>query len=39
MIQNYFYSVILLVFLFSVSLSAQDTKQQPKLQENQLLRV
>jgi hypothetical protein len=37
MTQNYFYSTILLVFLFSVSLSAQDIKQQPKLQETSII--
>jgi hypothetical protein len=37
MTQNYFYSAILLVFLFSVSLSAQDIKQQPKLQETSII--
>jgi hypothetical protein len=31
--KNYFYSAILLVFFFSLSLSAQETKQQQKLQE------
>jgi hypothetical protein len=28
MAQNYFYNAVLLFFLFSMSLSAQDTKQQ-----------
>ena len=34
MTKNYFYTSILLVFLFSLSLSAQETKQQPRPQEN-----
>ena len=33
MAKNYFYSIILLVFLFTISASAQDNKQQPKTQE------
>ena len=33
MAKNYFYIITLLVFFFTVSLSAQDIKQQPKLQE------
>ncbi|WP_348813200.1 T9SS type A sorting domain-containing protein [Flavobacterium maritimum] len=33
MIKNYSYITILLVFFFSLSLSAQEVKQQPKLQE------
>ena len=33
MAKNYFYTLILLVFLFSASTYAQDNKQQPKLQE------
>lgn len=33
MAKNYFYIAILLVFFFSLNLSAQETKQQPKLQE------
>ena len=33
MAKNYFYSIILLVFLFTLSASAQDNKQQPKTQE------
>jgi hypothetical protein len=33
MAKNYFYSVTLLVFLFSMSANAQDIKQQPKTQE------
>jgi hypothetical protein len=37
MAQNYFYNAILLFFLFSVSLSAQDTKQQTKLQDTSLI--
>jgi Secretion system C-terminal sorting domain len=34
MAKNYFYSTILLVFLFSVRLSAQEAKQIPRLQES-----
>ncbi len=34
MVKNYFYTTLLLVLLFSVGVSAQDVKQQPKLQEN-----
>ena len=34
MTKNYFYTSILLVFLFSLSLSAQETKQQSRPQEN-----
>jgi hypothetical protein len=37
MAKNYFYSTILLVFFFSLSLSAQDVKQQPKLQETSII--
>ena len=33
MAKNYFYSIILLVFLISVSASAQESKPQPKTQE------
>jgi hypothetical protein len=33
MAKNYFYITILLVFFFSMSLSAQENKQQPKTQE------
>ena len=33
MVKNYSYITILLVFFFSLSLSAQEVKQQPKLQE------
>ena len=33
MAKNYFYSIILLVFLFSLSANAQENKQQPKTQE------
>jgi hypothetical protein len=33
MTKNYSYITILLVFFFSLSLSAQEVKQQPKLQE------
>ncbi|RTY82632.1 T9SS type A sorting domain-containing protein [Flavobacterium sp. LS1P28] len=34
MAKNYFYTITLLVFLFSLGISAQETKQQPKTQEN-----
>ncbi len=34
MVKNYSYIILLLVLFFSVSVSAQDVKQQPKLQEN-----
>ncbi|MBE0391793.1 T9SS type A sorting domain-containing protein [Flavobacterium sp. PL002] len=34
MAKNYFYSVLLLVFLFSLSSNAQDTKQLPKAQQS-----
>jgi hypothetical protein len=37
MAQNYFYNAVLLFFLFSMSLSAQDTKQQTKLQDTSLI--
>jgi hypothetical protein len=37
MAKNYFYSAILLVFFFSLSLSAQDTRQQPKSQETSVI--
>ncbi|CAM2839709.1 T9SS type A sorting domain-containing protein [Flavobacterium frigoris] len=37
MAKNYFYIATLLVFFFSVSLSAQDAKQQTKLQESSLI--
>lgn len=33
MTKNYFYIATLLVFFFTLSLTAQETKQQPKLQE------
>ena len=33
MAKNYFYSITLLVFLFSMSGSAQEIKQQPRTQE------
>ena len=32
--KNYFYIITLFVLLFSLSLSAQENKQQPKAQEN-----
>lgn len=34
MTKNYFYSTILLVFFFTLSISAQESKQQSKLQES-----
>nr|WP_315209441.1 T9SS type A sorting domain-containing protein [uncultured Flavobacterium sp.] len=37
MAKNYFYSITLLVFLFSMSASAQETKQQPKIQETAVI--
>jgi hypothetical protein len=37
MAKNYFYSAILLVFFFSMGLSAQDIKQQPRLQETSVI--
>jgi hypothetical protein len=37
MAKNYFYSILLLIFFFSVSVSAQDTKQQAKSQETSLI--
>jgi hypothetical protein len=33
MTKNYFYITLLLGFFFTLSISAQETKQQPKLQE------
>lgn len=33
MTKNYFYIALLLVFFFSLNLTAQEIKQQPKLQE------
>ncbi|MBC7747895.1 MAG: T9SS type A sorting domain-containing protein [Methylotenera sp.] len=33
MAKNYFYTITLLVFLFSFGISAQEIKQQPKTQE------
>ena len=37
MAKNYFYIILLLVFFFSVSASAQEAKQQPKLQETTVI--
>jgi len=34
MVKNYFYITLLLVLLFSLGLSAQESKPQPKPQEN-----
>jgi hypothetical protein len=34
MTKNYFYIIILLAFFFSVSATAQEAKQSPKIQEN-----
>jgi hypothetical protein len=34
MVKNYSYIILLLVLFFSVSVSAQEVKQQPKPQEN-----
>jgi hypothetical protein len=33
MAKNYFYIITVLVFLFSLSVTAQETKQQPRAQE------
>ena len=37
MTKNYFYITILLIFFFTVSLLAQETKQQSKLQETTII--
>ena len=37
MAKNYFYSILLLIFFFSVSVSAQDMKQQSKSQETSVI--
>jgi hypothetical protein len=37
MTKNYFYNAILLVFFFCLNLSAQETKQQPRLQETSVI--
>lgn len=37
MAKNYFYITTLLVFFFTLSLSAQETKQQAKLQESTII--
>ncbi len=37
MTKNYFYIATLLVFFFALSLTAQETKQQPKLQETTII--
>jgi hypothetical protein len=37
MAKNYFYSILLLIFFFSMSVSAQDTKQQAKSQETSVI--
>ena len=37
MAKNYFYITLLLVVLFSVSVSAQEAKQQSKLQETSVI--
>ena len=37
MAKNYFYTIILLVFFFSMSTNAQDVKQQPKTQETSVI--
>ncbi|TRX38503.1 T9SS type A sorting domain-containing protein [Flavobacterium sp. ZT3R18] len=34
MTKNYFYITLLLAFFFTLTATAQDTKQQPRLQEN-----
>jgi hypothetical protein len=35
--KNYFYIITLLVFLFSINLSAQESKQQPRTQETSVI--
>ena len=37
MAKNYFYTILLLVFFFSMSTNAQDIKQQPKTQETSVI--
>ena len=37
MAKNYLYSILLLIFFFSVSVSAQDMKQQSKSQETSVI--
>ncbi|WP_369766067.1 T9SS type A sorting domain-containing protein [Flavobacterium sp. WC2429] len=37
MAKNYFYTILLLVFFFSMSTNAQDVKQQPKTQETSVI--
>ncbi len=37
MAKNYFYTTLLLDFLFSMSTNAQETKQQPKTQETAVI--
>jgi len=37
MAKNYFYTIILLVFFFSMSTKAQDIKQQPRPQETSVI--
>lgn len=37
MAKNYFYSILLLVFLFSLGVNAQENKQQPKTQETAVI--
>ncbi len=37
MTKNYFYSTLLLVFLFTARASAQDVKQQPKQQDSSII--
>lgn len=37
MAKNYFYITLLLAFFFTVSVSAQDTKQQPKPQDGTVI--
>jgi hypothetical protein len=37
MVKNYFYITLLLVFFFSVSVSAQDSKQNAKFQETTVI--
>ena len=37
MAKNYFYSILLLVFLLSLGVNAQENKQQPKTQETAVI--
>ncbi|MBC5838427.1 T9SS type A sorting domain-containing protein [Flavobacterium muglaense] len=37
MAKNYFYTILLLVFFFSINTNAQEVKQQPKAQESSVI--